>query len=176
MDAFYGEIRIFGFNFPPQNWAQCNGQTVSIMQYQVLYTVIGIQFGGDGQTNFKLPNLMGSAVYQAGQGTGLTNRVFGKTVGASFVTLNLTQLPNHQHTLNAVSPTVAQMTNTPTTTSRIGRTNGQLDYTNTDVYDTTMAPQMVGLLGGTTPHENRQPFLAMNFCICTYGEYPIKAT
>jgi microcystin-dependent protein len=176
MDAFYGEIRIFGFNFPPENWAQCNGQTMDIWQYQALYTVLGIQFGGDGQNNFKLPNLQGSAVCQQGQGTGLTDRVFGKTVGATTVALTQSQMPNHQHTINATNPTSAQMTNTPTTTSRLGRTFKQADFTNTDVYDTTMAPQMVGVIGGSTAHENRQPFLAMNFCICTYGEYPLKAS
>ncbi|WP_431860947.1 phage tail protein [Azospirillum sp.] len=175
MDAFYGEIRIFGFNFPPQNWAQCNGQTLQIMQFQVLYTILGVQFGGDGQSTFKLPNLMGSAVCNTGQSPGLTSRAFGKSFGATAVTLLQTQMPAHQHTLNAVSATVAQLTNTPTTASRIARTNSQLDYTNTDAYDTTLAPQMVGVVGGGGPHENRQPFLVMNFCICTYGEYPLKA-
>jgi len=176
MDAFYGEIRIFGFNFPPQNWAQCNGQTMSIMQYQVLYTVIGIQFGGDGQNTFKLPNLMGSAVCGAGQGTGLTNRVFGKSVGASTVTLSQTQMPNHQHTFNAANQSLAQSVNNATaSTSRVGRTLKQLDFTSTDTYDTTLAPQMVGPIGGGQMHENRQPYLVMNFCICTYGDYPLKA-
>jgi len=176
MDAFYGEIRIFGFNFPPQNWAQCNGQTVNIMQYQVLYTVLGIQFGGDGQSTFKLPNLMGSTVCGAGQGTGLTNRVFGKTIGATSVALSQTQMPNHQHTLNAIVATAGQLVNAPTGgTSYLARTLKQFDYTSTDTYDTTMAQQMVSSMGGSMQHENRQPYLVMNFCICTYGEYPIKA-
>ncbi|HYE48198.1 MAG TPA: tail fiber protein [Azospirillaceae bacterium] len=176
MDAFYGEIRIFGFNFAPQNWAQCNGQTMSIMQYQVLYTVLGIQFGGDGQNNFKLPNLMGSAVCQAGQGTGLTNRIFGKTVGASSVTLVESQMPNHQHTVTCYVPTsTSGYTNIPNSATHLARTVGQNNYTNTDTYDTTLAMQMVGIMGGGQSHENRQPFLAMNFCICLYGEYPLKA-
>lgn len=174
-DAFYGEIRIFGFTFPPQNWAQCTGQMLQIQQYQVLYTVIGVQFGGNAQTTFQLPNLMGSAVCEAGQGTGLTNRTFGKSVGATAVTLNLNQIPNHQHDLNATTPSAAQATNAPTNVSRLGRTIKQNDYTNTDTYDTTMAPQMVGSFGSGGPHENRQPYLAMNFCICTYGEYPVRA-
>jgi len=174
MDAFYGEIRIFGFSFPPQNWAQCNGQTLQIMQYQVLYTVIGIQFGGDGQTTFKLPNLQGSAVCNAGQGPGLTTRTFGKSFGATAVTLQQTQMPNHQHTINATTASLAQATNTPINNARLARTLKQLDFTNTDTYDTTLSPQMVGNMGSSTAHENRQPFLAMNFCICMYGEYPIK--
>jgi len=177
MDAFYGEIRIFGFNFPPQNWAQCNGQTVAIMQYQALYTVLGIQFGGDGQNNFQLPNLQGSAVCQSGDGPGLTTRDFGDTFGATSVTLGQNQMPNHQHSFDCYVPTTStNYTNVPTSASHLARTVGQNNYTNTDTYDTTLAPQMIGQMGSGGQHENRQPFLAMNFCICTYGEYPIKAS
>lgn len=175
MDAFFGEIRIFGFSFAPQNWAQCNGQTVQLQQYQVLYSVLGIQFGGDGVNTFKLPNLMGSAVCQSGQGTGLTNRVFGKTFGAPNVTLTYGQMPNHQHTLNAAIPSAAQLDNNLASGSRLGRTLKQNDFTNTDTYDTTMSPQMVGSFGSGGPHENRQPYLAMNFCICMYGDYPVRS-
>lgn len=176
MDAFYGEIRIFGFSFPPQNWAQCNGQTTPIQQNPVLYSVIGIQFGGDGKTTYKLPNLQGSAVCQAGQGPGLTPRLFGKTTGATTVTLTQSQMPVHQHAFNALMPGPTAMTDAPTATSRLGRTLNQLDFTNTDTFDTTLAPQMVGAFNGANgSHENRQPFLAMNFCICMYGDYPVKA-
>lgn len=176
MDAFYGEIRIFGFTFPPENWAQCNGQSLQIGQYQGLLAVIGFQFGGDGRTTFQLPNLQGSAVCQSGSGPGLTPRVFGKTVGVSTVSLNATQMPPHQHDFNALA--VGQstlLTNVPTATSKLARTFNQFDFTNTDTYDTTMAPQMVGVTGSGAPHENRQPYLAMNVCICLYGEYPVKA-
>lgn len=175
MDAFYGEIRIFGFNFPPENWAVCNGQQMTIAQNQVLYAVIGTQFGGDGKTNYKLPNLMGSAVCQSGQGPGLTNRVFGKAVGSSGVNLSENQIPDHQHQINAVAAPLAQLTNIPTGTSYIARTAGQLDYTNTDVYDTAFGIQTLGSFGSGGVHENRQPYLAMNFCICTYGEFPARS-
>lgn len=177
MDAFYGEIRIFGFSFPPQNWAQCNGQTLQIMQYQVLYTILGTQFGGDGQNTFKLPNLQGSAVCNQGQGPGLTNRTFGKSFGATAVTLQQTQMPNHQHTFNTISASGTQVVNAPTAgTSYLARTIKQFDYTTTGTCDTTLSPQMIGNMGNSTAHENRQPYLAMNFCICMYGEYPIKAS
>lgn len=177
MDPFYGEIRIFSFNYPPVYWAQCNGQTVQISQEQVLYTILGTQFGGDGVSTFKLPNLMGSAVCQAGQGVGLTNRTFAKAVGETGVTLNQYQMPTHQHTLKAIPGTVAQLVNTPTAnTSYLARTTKQFDYISTGTPDTTLAPQMLSAVGGGGVHENRQPYLAMNFCICTYGEYPIKAS
>lgn len=176
-DAFYGEIRIFGFTFPPENWSQCNGQVVLIQQYQALYTILGIQFGGNGQTNFNLPNLQGSAVCQAGTGPGLTPRPFAKSFGVSTVTLTENQIPNHNHALNAIPGTsTAQLVNSPTTTTYLARTFGQNDYTNTDTYDTTLAAEMVGGYGTSGPHENRQPFLPMSFCICMYGEYPVKAT
>lgn len=174
-DAFYGEIRIFGFTFPPENWAQCNGQLLQVMQYQVLYTILGNQFGGNGQSNFNLPNLQGSAVCQAGQGVGLTSRPFGKSFGVSAVTLGQSQIPYHQHTLNAVTASAGQVVNIPSPAAYIGRTIGQNDFTNTDTYDTTLAPQMVGAFGASGAHENRQPYLPMNFCICMYGDYPIKA-
>lgn len=175
MDAFYGEIRIFGFTFPPQNWAQCNGQTLQIMQFQVLYAVIGVQFGGDGQNTFKLPNLQGSAVYEAGQGLGLTPRIVGQTEGNTAASVNGTQMPYHQHTLNAIPGTTAQLVNTPTQNiSYLARSFGQLDFTNTDTHDTTLSQTMLNPTGSSQGHENRQPYLTMNFCICVYGDYPVR--
>lgn len=176
MDAFYGEIRIFGFNFPPLNWAQCNGQTLMVSQFQTLFTILGANFGGNGLNNFQLPNLQGSAVCQAGQGPGLSDRTFGKTFGTSVVTLVTQNMPYHQHTLSATNQSLAQATNTPTSVSRLGRTLKQLDFSSTDTVDSQMAVQMVGpFVGQGLPHENRQPYLVMNFCICTYGEYPVRA-
>lgn len=174
MDAFVGEIRIFGFNFPVQNWAYCDGSTVSIRQNPPLYSVIGVQFGGDGQTTFKLPNLAGSAVCQAGQGTGLSSRTFGMTVGASAATLNYNQMPLHQHDMNVLQSPAAALDNKPNNKSYLARSFGQLDYTTTDIYDTTLAPQAVLLVGGGTAHENRQPYLVMSFCICLDGDYPVR--
>lgn len=177
MDAFYGEIRIFGFSFTPENWSQCNGQAVNVQQYQVLYTILGTQFGGNGQTTFNLPNLQGSAVFEAGTGLGLTPRLFGHQYGASSVTLTQNQLPNHQHTFHVVQMPAAALDDVPNVnnTSYLARTFNQLNYTNTDTYDTTLSPQIVGIVGGSGFHENRQPYLAMNFCICMYGDYPVKA-
>lgn len=175
MDPFYGEVRIFGFGFAPVNWAQCNGQTMSVAQYSALFAIIGIQYGGNGQTTFKLPDLQGSAVMNQGQGPGLTERYVGEAVGTSAVTLLTTQLPNHQHMYNCYIPgSTADLINTPAAGSSLSRTPGQFDYSNTDLPDTTMAPQMIGITGGGSPHENRQPYLVMNFCIALYGIFPVR--
>lgn len=177
MDAFYGEIRIFGFSFAPENWSYCNGQTLNVQQYQVLYTILGQQFGGNGQTTFNLPNLQGSAVCETGTGLGLTPRAFGKQFGASAVALVQTQMPTHQHAFNALQMPASGLDDVPNvnSTSYLARTFNQLNYTNTDTSNATLAPQIVGIVGGSEFHENRQPYLVMNFCICMYGDYPLKA-
>lgn len=173
MDAFIGEIRIFGFSFPPQNWAWCNGQSVAVAQNPTLNAVIGTLYGGNA-TNFKLPNLQGSTVADQGTGTGLTPRTVASQWGSSFQTLSYAQMPNHQHALNGMTTPVANVTNVPTNTSHLARTINQADYSSVNTADTTMAAQMIGVQGGGQMHENRQPYLAMNFCICLYGDFPIR--
>lgn len=175
-DAFFGEIRAFAFLFAPQNWVVCDGSALNVNQYQALYTILGNQFGGTLNQTFNVPNLQGSSVCQAGAGTGLTPRVFAETVGASSVTLDYTQMPNHNHTFNTVTQTQTQAENVPDNLTLLGRTFGQFDYTNTDTFDTTLAMQMIGPAFAGGAHENRQPFLVLNMCICTYGEYPVKAS
>jgi microcystin-dependent protein len=172
MDAFCGEIRPFAFSFAPLNWAQCNGQQISSDQAAMLYAVIGNLFGGTGPNQFNLPNLQGAAVCREGQGSGLSPRVLGQRAGQSAVTLSLIHLPTHTHMLNAVQPPVAQLTNAPAPPSYLARTVGQFDYTNSDNPDSQMNPHMINVVGGNQPHENRQPFLPVNFCICVNGFYP----
>jgi microcystin-dependent protein len=174
MDAFTGEIRIFGFSFPPYNWAWCNGQSLPVFQYPALNAVIGTLYGGTA-TSLKLPNLQGSAVADQGTGVGLTPRTVGSQWGQSFETLGITQLPSHQHPMTGMTTPLANVANEPTNASHLARTAGQFDYSAIDTPDTTMANQMIGTQGGGLPHENRQPYLAMNFCICLYGDYPIKS-
>lgn len=175
-DPFVGEIRMFGFKYPPQDWAQCNGQVLQSRQAQVLYAVIGNNFGGTAPDTFQLPNLQGSAVCQAGAGTSLTPRTFAKTVGASAVSLSETQIPNHQHTFDCyVASTPAGTVNIPSSNAHLSRTLNQFDFTSTDTFDTTLSYQMVGQVGDNAVHENRQPFLVLNFCICLLGEYPVPS-
>src|SRR5690606_27580514 len=96
-DAYIGEIRIFAGNFAPKGWAFCNGQLMSIAQNTALFSILGVQYGGDGKTTFALPNLMGGTVMNQGTGQGLTPRTIGQTVGSPTVTLLTTEIPPHTH-------------------------------------------------------------------------------
>ena len=174
-DAFVGEIRIVPWNWAPYGWLLCNGQVLQPTQYQVLFAVIGNKFGGDGRTNFWLPNLQGHAVSCAGQTTGTANRAFGAAYGSESVTLTNDQMPNHTHILNAAKSDVP--VTTPTAASYIGRSPTTTDKSYTkdvspliDMHELAISPT-----GAGGAHENRQPFLTMNFIICFDGEYPIKS-
>lgn len=173
-DAFIGEIRIVPWGWAPEGWLLCVGQTVLIAQYQALFAVITNQFGGNGQTNFMLPNLQGQAVACAGQGTALTNRVFAKTFGAESVVLNTNQVPSHNHALYGGKSAAAVPT--PTSNTYIGRdlSSGAKAYTTSPSPLTAISPNAVSTVGKGLGHENRQPFLTMNYIICFDGEYPIK--
>src|SRR5271168_5273429 len=100
-DPFLAEIRIFGFNFPPNGWAMCNGQILSIAQNTALFSLLGTTYGGDGQTTYALPNLQGAAPLHFGQGVGLSEYNLGDTGGEEEVTLITSQMPAHSHTVNA---------------------------------------------------------------------------
>lgn len=176
-DSFIGQVQIFGFNFAPRNWAFCNGALLSIAQNTALFSLLGTIYGGNGQTTFALPNLSGFAAGHAGQGPGLTNRNLGQTYGADSVTLTQGQLPSHNH------GTVLVAQNDPTKRAHSPSAGNALsvssDATITSFLpgaapNTTFAPNMVGLSGGNQPHENRQPFLGMNFCIALQGIFPSR--
>src|SRR5271170_3141688 len=99
-DQFLGEIRVVGFNFAPVGWAFCNGQTLPISQNTALFSLLGTQFGGNGTSNFKLPNLQGSIPIHQGEGAGLTLRTIGEVGGAPTVTLSVAETPAHSHAVN----------------------------------------------------------------------------
>jgi microcystin-dependent protein len=175
-DPFTGEIRIFAGNFAPYNWAFCNGQTVQIQQNSVLYGIIGTQYGGNGTTNFLLPNLNGKAPLHQGTGVGLTTRVVGDDEGATTVMLNSTTIPNHTHIPQALA--IKGTSTDPTSNVWAenvvsGRTIDipQPLYSGTSS-STTMNPTALSPVGGSQPHNNMQPYLPMNFIICLYGEFP----
>jgi microcystin-dependent protein len=183
MDGFIGEIRIFPWNWNPENWFLCNGQAVSIQQYTALYAVIGTAFGGNGTTNFNLPNLMGQAPMGAGAGPGLTPRMIGTPVnGTETVTLALAQMPAHSHSMimqvastGATGATPGPAANTSVVThffSGDASKDCKAFFPSTTAPNTTLAPAAIGLAGSSGPHENRQPYLPMNFCICWQGEWP----
>lgn len=177
-NPFVGEIRMFAGNFPPLDWAFCNGQLLQISQYDTLFALIGTTYGGDGQSTFALPNLQSRVPMHFGQGPGLSNYVQGQTGGVENVTLTGQQLPIHTHTLfsqstpggvaaPAANATLADMG--PQGETRVG-TYKPYDGTS----QVTLAAQTVGNAGGNQPHNNIQPTLAVSFIISLFGVFPSR--
>lgn len=169
MDPFVGEIRTFPFNFAPRGWAQCQGQLLSISQNTALFSLLGTTYGGDGKSNFALPNLNGRAPMAPGQGPGLSSRVLGETGGVDTVSLLLTEIPSHTHALmcSGAPPSRA----TPTGNS-LSRSNGLAPYAPDSSPLTPMAAAALPPMGSGLPHNNMQPYLTINFCIALQGIFP----
>jgi microcystin-dependent protein len=167
MEPYVGQILAVGFNFAPVGWLPCNGQLVSISEYEVLYNVIGTTYGGDGINTFGIPDLRGRAALCSGNGA-----VMGQIAGSETVTLNANQIGQHNHIV-LTSANTANLT-TPAATSVLGVATGS---TNVFVYqagpaDTTLSPAMIGITGNGLPHANTQPYLVINYIIAPYGVYP----
>jgi microcystin-dependent protein len=169
MDPYLGEIRMFGGNFAPLGWAFCNGQLLPIAQYDALFSLLGTTYGGDGQTTFGLPDLRGRAPMHAGQGPGLTNHPLGEASGSETVTLTATTMAAHTHV--PVASSSPGTSSHPTNSVWAASSTGDKQYS-TGTANTTMNPATVGAAGGSQPHENRQPLLAINFIIALEGIYP----
>lgn len=159
---FLGEIRIVSFNFAPQGWAFCNGQFLPINQNQPLFSILGTTYGGNGQTTFALPDLRGRAPLHRG-----SNFTLGQRGGAEFHTLTQSEMPAHTHQMqvsnstgDTVLPTNAALANSP----------AKIYHAPTNL--TTLNPTSVTNAGGSQAHENRQPFLVLNFCIALIGVFP----
>ena len=172
-DQFVGEIRIFGFNFAPTGWALCNGQLLPINQNTALFSLLGTYYGGNGTTNFALPNLQGSAPLQQGQGQGLSIYDLGEEGGQPNVTLLTTEMPVHTHT-----PSCFNGAGTATTpagnvlaSAKVGR-QAENRYTATPGSSPFMSAQALALAGGNLPHNNMPPYLTLNFCVALQGIYP----
>src|SRR5947209_4085411 len=169
-DPFVAEIRMFGFNFAPTGWAQCNGQLLPISQNTALFSLLGTFYGGDGRVTFALPNLAGSAPMNQGQGPGLTPRQIGETGGEQAVTLNTTEMPQHPHVANAsnasgstVDPSSAQWAE-----AKVGRLGTNL-YSTSASQPVTMNPGALSVAGSSLPHNNMPPFLTLTFIIALQG-------
>ncbi|MET0255880.1 MAG: tail fiber protein [Luteibacter sp.] len=172
MDPYIGEIRLFGFNFPTVGWQLCAGQILSIQQFSTLFALLGAQYGGNGTTTFALPNLCGRAPTSQGTGPGLTPVVVGEQSGTETVTLLNMQMPFHNHTLNAYVQGTNRLT-APASGASLGSTTRASSFQNgTPPIDSMMAPQTLSPVGANLPHENRQPFLVLNYCIATEGVFP----
>ena len=170
-DPFVAEIRIFGFNFAPTGWAQCNGQILPISQNTALFSLLGTMYGGNGQSTFALPNFQGSVPMFFGQGNGLSFYDEGQQGGTETVTLLETEMPTHNHLLQPMS-SIANV-NAPGPTVVLARSSGGTIYqTNTALNIVQMAFQELSLTGGSLPHNNMQPYLTLNFCIAMQGVFP----
>jgi microcystin-dependent protein len=169
-DPFVAEVRMFPFNFAPRGWAWCNGQLLPLSQNTALFSLLGVNFGGDGRSNFALPDLQDRTPLQPRQGPGLSWYELGQQGGQSTVTLLSTEIPAHTHTLSAaqVSPTSLSPAGNVWTGDR--RANA-VAYTSA-APDTEMSPNALGPSGGSMPHNNRQPYLGVHFCIALQGVYP----
>ena len=169
-DPFVAEIRIFAGNFAPTGWALCNGQLMPIAQNTALFSLLGTNYGGDGQTTFGLPNLQGSAPMFWGQGPGLTDRVIGESGGEQAVTLLSSEMPAHNHALMASSGPASSRA--PADAALARSRNGNAYQTTVDQNLTTLAPQAVSVAGSSLPHNNMQPYLVLTFIIALQGIYP----
>lgn len=178
MDAYIGEIRAVSFDYAPEGWMLCQGQTLGIAQYQVLYAVLGPAFGGDGRATFMLPNLNGTIVTQQGQGTGTQMRAFANRYGSESVVLNQPQMPSHSHSALAGLGPMASEKPAPASDEYLGHSavTGAQGYAPGSSAVTPFAPDAVGLAGLNSPHENRQPFTVMNYIICVDdGVFPVRS-
>lgn len=160
---YLGEIRIFSFNFNPRGWAMCNGQTLPINQNQALFSILGTTYGGNGTTNFLLPNFQARVPMHFGNGF-----VEGQLGGEVNHTLNVSEMPSHNHSLTAVGTgsgqrsLAANLLGAPTFPLYGATGAGTLD------------PNAAALAGGGQPHNNLQPYLALNFCIALLGVFPSR--
>lgn len=172
-EPFIAEIRIFAGNFAPRGFAFCNGQLLPIAQNTALFSIIGTIYGGDGRTTTGLPNLQGRAPMHPGSGPGLTQRRLGETGGATTVTLTEAQMPNHNHTMRAAAfPADLQSPSPDRAMTRSSVDAYQTDSTSNLV---VMATEALPPAGGSQPHNNRQPFLALNFIIALTGVFPSRS-
>ena len=170
-DSIIGEIRMFAGNFAPTGWAFCQGQLLPIAQNQALFSLLGTTYGGNGTTTFALPDLRGRVPVGFGQGPGLSNRVIGEQFGSELVTLNINQMPSHNHTVNAVTTEGNQ--NLPTNSLPANTKALDKEYSDANA-NTTMKATMVNPTGGNQPFGVSQPSLGVNFIIALQGIYPSR--
>jgi microcystin-dependent protein len=172
-NPFLGEIRIFGFNFAPRGWALCNGQILSIAQNTALFSLLGTQYGGNGQTTFALPNLQSRVPVHQGTGPGLSNYVIGEVTGTENVTLLTTQMPAHNHTVS-----IQAFGSDATSAKPAGKylaNSGAANIYNSTQDGTLMGAQPpTGIAGGNQPFPILQPLLVLNFCIAMQGIFPSR--
>lgn len=173
-NPFVAEIRMFAGNFAPKGWALCDGRLLSISQNPALFSLLGTTYGGNGTSNFALPDLRGRAPMQAGQGPGLTLRDLGETGGEQAVTLLQTELPPHSHqALASVSP--ASKTDPANGAWGAGPRRENLYANQSAGAFQPMNPSAVGVAGGDQPHNNMPPYVGLTFIIALQGVFPARS-
>ena len=177
-EPFIGEIKLMSFQFAPNGWAQCNGQLLPINQNQALFSLLGTTYGGNGQTNFALPNLRGRLPIHMGNG-----HTLGEAAGSTSVTVNIQQLPQHNHFVNVINVAAPADENGQDGTNKYlggGTVYAQGGNTQTvNMYGqlqglSTMAPDMLTSVGGSQAHTNMMPYLVLNFIIALQGIFPSR--
>lgn len=168
-DPYIGQIMFGAFQNAPNGWAECNGQILPIAQNQALFALLGTTYGGNGQTNFALPDMRGRSIVHPGTGPGLSPIVSGQTGGTETVTLTQSQMPLHSHTVNAVSTEGNQ--NTPTNTLPADTKALDKEYSDANA-NTVMKSTMINPAGGNQPHENRPPYIGIKCYIALQGVWP----
>jgi microcystin-dependent protein len=167
---YLGQIAIVPYNFAPVGWMFCYGQLLPISQYSALFSLVGTTYGGDGRTNFALPDLRGRVPVGMGDGPGLTPIELGQMAGTETVTLTVAQLPAHSHPLNASTLEAAVVSPTGSvlgSKARVPLYSGVSDLT-------TMSPESIGNTGGNEPFNVRNPYLGLSFIIAIQGIYPSR--
>lgn len=198
MEAYIGMVTIFGFSFNPRGWMTCSGQTLPVSQYTALFSLLGVTYGGNGQTTFGLPDLRGRVPIGVGQGTGLSPYDLGEIGGTETNTLLITQMPMHNHPATATSESESTSTSAlfaEGTPANGQNPNGRMLASGQQIYaaedpannrqmssqavqttttTTTATTVTVGVAGASQPVNNLQPYLAMNYCICLEGIFPSR--
>ena len=173
MESYVGEIRLFPYNFAPAGWLDCNGQLLSISENEVLYTLLGTTYGGDGVNTFAVPDLQGRVPIHNGAAPGLSSYVIGQKAGSELVTLITSQLAAHTHPM--VATTALADSTAPSGSVQLGALSGDTMYTNAPGQALPINGPMVANAGNNGPHENRMPTLALRFCISQYGIFPSQS-
>jgi microcystin-dependent protein len=172
-DPFVAEIRIFPFNFPPKGWAWCDGQLLPISQNTALFSLLGTTYGGNGKSNFALPDLQGRAPMHPGQGPGLSLHDLGETGGAEAVTLLESEIPAHNHLVGAQNTPLGGVA-TPAGNTLNRPASGNL-YNAAGPAPVAMSPQGLAPAGGDQPHNNMQPYVTFYFNIALQGVFPPRS-
>ena len=171
-EPYVGQLMLVGFNFAPVGWATASGQILPISQNTALFSLLGTIYGGNGTSNFALPNLQGNVAIGFGQGPGLSNYLQGETGGSQTVTLLASQAPSHTHTPMATNRPAQE---TSPANHAFAETEGISIYSTASSSLTAMSPAAISTQGGSQPHNNMMPFLGMYWIIAMQGVFPARS-